>query len=163
MAGTGIADIIYHSLLWPLFMGVLPQGASTGDAYALMGAATMLLDGADNVNVLERARDAGTATFLVYGVGDGIVPNWASDRMIGLLDVPLVGRQLSNLESDPPSTGSDVPPADGRGVAQIWSSAEDDVRAFGAHIAFAEARSERLMAQWVEGRLAATGVVAPTP
>jgi hypothetical protein len=163
VAGTGISDVIYHSLLWPLFMGVLPVDASTGDAYALMGAATMLLDGADNVNVLPRARDAGTAVFLAYGVGDGVVPNWASDRMIGLLDLPLVGPRIAHLESEPPLTGSDAPPADGRGVAQIWSSAPDDLRSFGAHIAFAEARSALLMQQWVQGRLAATGVVAPTP
>src|SRR5690606_13606916 len=91
VAGSGTADIIYHSLLWPLFMNLVPAGVSTGDAYALMGAATMLLDGSDNVTVLHRARTNDSPVFLMYGIGDGIVQNFASERLVRLLDLPLVG------------------------------------------------------------------------
>lgn len=163
VAGTGIADVIFHSMLWPLFMPLVPYGASTGDAYAFMGAATMLLDAADNVNVLDRIRDGDTPLFLAYGVNDGIVRNTFSDRMVGLLGLPLVGPQLAELESAPRPTGSDVPPADGRGVAQIWSSAPMEMQSFGGHIAFAEPRAERIMQEWVAGRLRAAGVGGATP
>ncbi|MHB1139763.1 MAG: alpha/beta hydrolase family protein, partial [Microthrixaceae bacterium] len=114
VAGTGIADTIFHSLLWILFMGIIPSGASTGDAYALMGAATLLTDPADNVNVLARIRDQGTPVFLAYGVGDGVVPNYISDRMIALLDLPLVGHEIRPV-GVPRRDAGDAIPADGNG------------------------------------------------
>ena len=42
--GSGIIDTLYHSLIWPLFTGVVPSGASPGDTQALVGAVGMLLD-----------------------------------------------------------------------------------------------------------------------
>jgi hypothetical protein len=161
VAGTGTADVIYHSIIWPLFMRLVPEGASTGDAYALMGAATMLLDVADNVNLLDRLRSDDTPVFLAYGVGDGVVLNEASDRMVGLLGLPLVGRQISRLHSEPPLTGSDEPPADGWGVAQIWANAPVELQSFAAHVAFAEPRSARLLEQWTRDRLVASGLDVP--
>lgn len=158
VAGTGIADIIYNSLLWPLFMPVLPSGASTGDAYALMGVATMLLDPADNANLVERTRRNGNPVFLTYGMGDGIVSNGASERLVHLLDLPLVGPQLRPLEHGRFPSISERPEADGWGVAQIASSFPADLRSFGAHVSFAEPRSERVLVQWLEGRLRSMGL-----
>ena len=142
VAGTGIADTIFHSLFWVLFMGIVPEGATTGDSYALMGAATMLADPADNVNVIDRIRTHGTPTFLVYGVGDGIVPNYVSDRMITLLDLPLVGRQLTPI-SLPHRTVGDRIPADGWGVEQVWPDAAPDTQSFLAHLTFIQASVRR--------------------
>lgn len=156
--GSGIADIIMNSLIWPLFMGVVPAGASTGDAYALMGAASMLLDHAENANVLARIRAHGTPVFLAYGVGDGVVPNTATDRMIHQLDVPLVGRQLTPISLPFRATGSDAVPADGSGVAQLWPFSSAELQSFAAHVVFGQSRSVLLLEQWLEGRLLAEGV-----
>ncbi len=158
VAGSGIADTIFHSLLWPLFMGVVPSSADTGDAYALMGAATMLLDHADNTNLVERIRDRGTPLFLAYGVGDGVLPNYVSDRMIALVDLPLVGPQLTPIGVSFDSTGSDAIPADGTGAAQIWPNSSAELQSFAAHIAFGQARPVKLLEEWLTGRLAAEGV-----
>ena len=156
VAGSGTADIIYHSLLWPLFMNLVPAGASTGDAYALMGAATMLLDGSDNVNVLHRARTNDSPVFLMYGIGDGIVQNFASERLVRLLDLPLVGAELRPL-AGVPRAGESVP-ADGWGVAQIWSNSSAELRSFAAHGVGGEPRAKRVLEEWLASRLDALGV-----
>lgn len=160
VAGTGIADTIFHSLLWPLFMNVIPQGATAGDAYALMGSATMLLDHADNVNLLERIRSNGTPTFLAYGANDGVVPNGASDRLISAVDLPLVGPQLAPIGVPHRTTGSDRVPADGWGAAQFWPTSAPELAPFAAHLVFADAGSEHALREWLDGRLAALGVAS---
>lgn len=159
VAGTGTADIIYHSLLWPLFMRLVPAGASTGDAYALMGAATMLLDPSDSVNFVHRARSIDNPVFLIYGIGDGILPNAASERLITLLDLPLVGPELRPLEGV--ARAGDTVPADGWGVAQIWSNSSRELRSLAAHGVGAEPRSKRTLEQWLTTRLEALGVQPP--
>ncbi len=158
VGGTGIADIIFHSLLWPLFMNVIPEAASPGDAYALMGAATMLMDPADNVNVAGRIRENGTPTFLAYGAGDGVVSNRASDRLISLVDLPLVGPLLSPIGVPHRTTGSDAMPDDGWGTAQFWPTWSPELAPFAAHLVFADAGSERTLREWLDGRLSALGV-----
>lgn len=156
--GAGIADIIMNSLIWPLFMGVVPSGASTGDAYALMGGAAMLLDPSDAVNVLDRIRAQGTPVFIAYGVGDGVVPNVTTDRLIHRLDLPLVGPQLTDVALPFRHSGGDAVPADGWGAAQLWPYSSAELQSFAAHIVFGQARSERLLEQWLAGRLDAEGV-----
>jgi hypothetical protein len=158
VAGTGISDIIYNSVLWPLFMRTVPEGASTGDAYGLMAAATMLMDRGDHVNLLDRIRPNGTPVFLAYGVNDGIVPNRSSERLLRLLGLPLVGPQLAPLVPAPVRADADSPPADGWGVAQVWSSAPMEMQSLGGHVSFAEPRAQRLLREWMVGRLAASGI-----
>ncbi len=158
VAGTGIADTIFHSLLWPLFMNVIPAGATAADAYALMGSATMLLDHADNVNVVERIRVNGTPTFLAYGANDGVVPNYASDRLISLLDLPLVGDEIVPVKVPHRRTGSDDMPADGWGAAQFWPNSSPELAPFAAHLVFADYGSEFALRDWIDGRLAALDV-----
>jgi pimeloyl-ACP methyl ester carboxylesterase len=158
VAGSGIADVIMNSLIWPLFMGVVPSGASTGDAYALMGGATMLLDHAENANLLDRISANGTPVFLTYGVGDGVVPNVTSDRLISLLDLPLVGPSLTEITLPHRATGSDAIPADGAGVAQLWPFSSAELQSIAAHIVFAQDRSVRLLEEWLQGRLRAEGI-----
>ena len=158
--GAGIADIIMNSLIWPLFMGVVPAGASTGDAYALMGGASMLLDRSEASNVVERVRQNGTPLFVAYGVGDGVVPNVTTDRLISQLDLPLVGRQLTDIAVPHRVTGSDQVPADGTGVVQLWPFSSAELQSFAAHIVFGQSRSVQVLEEWLAGRLAAEGVTA---
>ena len=158
VTGSGIADIIMNSLIWPLFMGVVPAGASTGDAYALMGAASLLLDHAENTNLLERIATQGTPVFVTQGVGDGVVPGTTTDRLVSLLDLPVVGPELASISLPHRSSGGEQVPADGSGVAQIWPNSSAELQSFAAHISFGQARSVRLLDEWVAGRLAAGGV-----
>lgn len=168
--GTGIADIIMNSLLWPLFAGIVPR-ADTGDAYALMGAATMLLDPADNVNVLDRIARDGPPVFLLYGANDGIVPNVTTDRMITLLDLPLVGRQVTGI-STPHRTfeapvgaedegGAPTLPPDGRGAVQLWPADPPELHGFNGHVVMALPAADRVLKDWLGGRLAAAGLSEP--
>lgn len=158
VAGAGIADIIMNSLIWPLFMGVVPTGVTTGDAYALMGGASMLLDPAESTNVLDRARRAGTPIFVAYGVGDGVVPNVTTDRLVAQLQLPLVGPQLTDISLPYSLSGGDEIPADGTGVAQLWPYSSAELQSFAAHISFGQSRSVQLLEEWLAGRLSAEGV-----
>ena len=147
-----------NSLIWPLFMGVVPSGASTGDAYALMGGASMLLDPSESTNVLDRIRQHGTPVLIAYGVGDGVVPNATTDRLIHQLDLPLVGPQLTEISLPHRSSGSDTIPADGSGAAQLWPFSSAELQSFAAHVSFGQSRSVQLLDEWLAGRLVAEGV-----
>lgn len=145
-----------HSLLWPLFAGVIPQKAAAGDATTLMGAATMLMDRGDNVHLLDGLRESGPPVFLQIGVGDRVVPQFSSERLVALLDLPRVGRQLTDISAR--SAGESIPP-DGRGFAEVFpvNSAPDN-QGFVAHVSFVEPRATALLDQWADDqRLAAEG------
>lgn len=161
VAGTGIADIIYHSMLWVAFLAVVPAGSTAGDGAALMGAATMLLDAVDNVNLLPRLRDGGPPLFLQYGVGDMIVPNVDSERMVSMLGLPLVGRRIAEWTpgfsmADP---AGDAIPADGRGVRQVRNPDFDDVsQSFAGHLSFLDPEAMATMDAWLQNRLVSLGL-----
>jgi len=153
--GTGIADVIYHSLIWPIFSGVVPSGGPAGDAMSLMGAATMLLDPADNVNFLDRVRERNTPVFMLSGVGDAVVPNFTSARTVSLLGLPLVGRTGFPVPGAPEKIAVDHVPLDGRGAAQEFvDGLSPDSPGFSGHLVFASDRGVRLLDEWVAGRVA---------
>jgi hypothetical protein len=157
--GSGIADILYHSQLWPLFAGVVPWGTSAGDAAALEGLATLLLDPADNTHLVERLRTSRFPVFIQYGVGDLVVPNWTTERLMALSGVPFVGEEISPLQGDFPKTGSGEIPADGRGAAQVYNvHSAPETFGFLAHVSFVEAQAERLLDDWLVNRLTAMGL-----
>lgn len=145
--GAGISDIIMHSLLWIVFQGVLPTGASAGDAAALMGAATMLLDRTDTAHLLDGLRDSGRPVFVQLGVGDAIVPTFTSERLVTLLGLPRVGRGFSDI---PAAKAGDRIPPDGRGFSEVWSmQSNPGTQGFMAHVSFIEARAEELLDEWL--------------
>jgi pimeloyl-ACP methyl ester carboxylesterase len=156
--GTGIADIILHSLLWPVFMDIVPSNASAGDAAALKGAASMLLDPADNVNVLDRLRSNGTPLFVVYGANDGVVPNWTTDRLLTLAGLPLTGRQLVPVTTPHERLADVEVPADGRGAIQLWPADPVELQSLAGHLVFTRGKADRLLGRWLEDRLAASGL-----
>lgn len=160
--GTGIADIIFHSLLWPLFSGVVPSGTTAGDAAALEAAATMLMDRADHVYQLDALRDAGPPVFVQYGVDDGVVPNVNTDRLLHLLDLPLIGPELRTPTLPVRRLATDAVPADGRGAVQVWATtASPELRSIMAHVSFTEPRALEVLADWVSNRLVANGLQPP--
>lgn len=157
--GSGIADILYHSQLWVFFAGIIPSDATVGDAAALKGVATLLIDPAENSYVLDRLRDGGPPLFVQYGVGDGVVPNPMTERLATLAGLPFVGPEISPLHLPFEHTGSDAIPADGRGMAQVYplnSSAETS--AFMAHLSFGEPAAEVILDGWLVNRLHAMGL-----
>lgn len=160
--GSGIADILFHSMLWPVFMGVVPQGLGAGDAAAMEGAATMLLDPAENTNLMTRLRRTRFPLYIQYGVGDGVVPNVMTDRLMALTGVPLVGAELKAPGVSVDRTRSDAIPADGRGATQVPTPQGSWVtRPFLAHLSFAlQPESSALLDSWLANRLEAMGLTA---
>ena len=158
--GSGIADILYHSVLWPLFSGLIPQGLGAGDAAALQGLGTLLLDRSDNTYLLDHLRDAERPVFLQYGLGDWVVPNVNTERLAALVDLPLVGPEIAPIQLEVRRTGTVGIPSDGRGVAQVDPvSTPKEVAFFLAHLSFlTEQVAYDLLDQWLVNRMEATGL-----
>lgn len=117
--GGGIIDILWHSVIWEMFKGIVPVGAPYGESHVLTFFAQHLLDRADNTFYLDRIRERGTPIFLSYAIDDGIVPNVTTERMLNLLGLPRVGPQAGPVWAplSPPAAAS--MPADGRGYGQV--------------------------------------------
>ena len=112
---------------------------------------------------LDRLLDAlvSTAQLNDLGVsvaGDGVVSNRASDRLLSLVDLPVVGPVLSPIRVPYESIGSASVPADGWGAQQFWPTWSPELAPFAAHIVFADDGSIRALEQWLDGRLDALGV-----
>lgn len=147
--GTGIIDIIYHSLLWVGFMGVIPYHGEAGDSAAMIGMATLLFDRSDSVNLLPDLHTNGVPTFVSYGVGDAIVPAFATERIIDALDLPLVGEQLSELDIDYSIYDGEFP-TDGFGFQQVYpESWDENWVGFGGHLAFLEGKGMHSLNLWL--------------
>jgi len=158
VAGTGIAEILFTSLLWPAFSGVVPGPAEPGDAAALQAAATMLLDVGDHGNLVDRLR-RGPPVFLQYGLGDEVVGNEFSERLASLLDLPRVGPQVWPTSVPTRAASAVGVPADGRGFRQVYPlDSSPEFRGFGAHLSFGSTAGDRSYSEWIDNRLRAAGL-----
>jgi hypothetical protein len=154
--GVGILDILSHSLLWPLFSSVIPWSASAGDAAALLGAASMLIDGGDATHLLDGLRDSGRPVVAQLGIADGIVPEFSSDRLVRMLDLPRIGSTRTAISASAAAQGL---PGDGRGFLEVWAKrASPQTLGFMGHITFSEPEAEQLLDEWLVQRLRAAGI-----
>ena len=155
--GSGIIDTLFHSLVWEMFRGIVPTGAPYGETHVLTFFAQNLLDRADNTYYLDRIRQRGTPIFLSYAVDDGIVPNASTERMISLLDLPLVGRQAGPIPSWLASIRSPTMPTDGRGYGQVPTGElyGNILKPFLTHLEFMNPISVSALDAWLDGRTAA--------
>jgi len=155
--GSGIIDTLFHSLVWEMFRGIVPTGAPYGETHVLTFFAQNLLDRADNTYYLDRIRQRGTPIFLSYAVDDGIVPNTSTERMISLLDLPLVGRQAGPIPSWLASSRSSTMPTDGRGYGQVPTGElyGNILKPFLTHLEFMNPISVSALDAWLDGRTAA--------
>ncbi|MGI9579176.1 MAG: hypothetical protein ACR2OH_13325 [Microthrixaceae bacterium] len=155
--GVGIVDIITHSMLWPVFSSIVPANATAGDAAALIGAASMLLDMGDATHLLDGLADSQRAVIAQVGVGDAIVPDFSSHRLRTLLRLP-------ELETTPWDTGNGVAQravigANGRGAIDVWpQDASAETFGFMGHLTFDEPIAINLLSDWLDNRLSAAGV-----
>jgi len=150
--GAGILDTIYHSLLWGIFDDLLPAGAGPGDGMALIAGAQALLDRSDPTHYLDRIRRRGTPFFVVYGVGDGVVINETTDRLVELLDLPSVGPRYRDAQRSTLATL----PSDGRAVQQVPTEASTGALGadFFAHLAFAHPDAWAAYDAWMDQQVA---------
>lgn len=149
--GSGIADTIFHSILWWLFTPIEPQGVSAGDAQALMGSAGMLLDRGENTYLLDRIRASGKPFFIAYAANDGVVPNASSERMVRETGIPMVG------PFSKPIAGwkhVDTMPPDGRGAVQIDTSSYQFFTELTTHVSFADPSPTAVLDEWLGQRTA---------
>ncbi|MCZ7630188.1 MAG: hypothetical protein M5U19_14585 [Microthrixaceae bacterium] len=153
--GAGVVDIISHSLLWRLFAPLIPAGASAGDAAALLGAASMLLDPGDPTHLLDELGQSRRPVIAQVGVGDKVVPEFASDRLVRMLDLPRIGKQRTDILATPQL---DSLGPDGRGLAEVWPlHSSPATKGFMGHLAFAEPAAQPLLHQWLSQRLEPAG------
>lgn len=153
--GAGVVDIITHSWLWPLFSTLIPSSASAGDAAALLGAASMLLDPGDPTHLLDELRDSQRPVVVQVGVGDKVVPEFASDRLVRMLDLPRIGEQRTNILATPQL---DSLGPDDRGLAEVWPlNSSPATQGLMAHIAFSEPAAQPLLHEWLSRRLDPAG------
>lgn len=153
--GAGIVDIISHSWLWPLFSSIIPSTASAGDAAALLGASSMLLDPSDPTHLLDELRDSRRPVVAQVGVGDKVVPEFASDRLVRMLDLPRIGPKRTGIVAEP-QLGSLGP--DDRGLAEVWPlHSSPTSQGLMAHIAFSEPAAKPLLDEWLSHRLDLAG------
>lgn len=149
--GAGIVDIISHSLLWPLFSRIIPSSASAGDAAALLGAASMLLDPADPTHLLDELRDSRRPVVVQVGVGDKVVPEFASDRLVRMLELPRIGEKRTGILAE---VQLDSLGPDGRGFAEVWPlHSSPATQGIMGHLAFAEPAAQPLLNEWLSQRL----------
>ncbi len=157
--GVGILDILTHSMLWPLFMSVIPAGADAGDAATLIGAASMLIDGGDATHLLDELADSGRPVVAQVGVGDSIVPEFASNRLVRMLDLPRIGQARTGISA---TSNTKSLAEDGRGFAEVWPQHSSPASmGFMAHLTFSEPATLLLLDEWLDQRLAAAGVAQP--
>ncbi len=123
VAGLGVTHVLNESNYWTkegqAFGGIVAENASPGDSAALLAIAQQLVDGGDGTNVAHRLADHAQPVELVYAHGDETVPNFASERLIALADLPLYGLQQYAIPWLPDPLPQPDRPADGQGAFQI--------------------------------------------
>lgn len=161
--GAGIVDTLAHSWLWPVFSSIIPSSAPAGDAAALLGAASMLLDRADPTHLLDELRASGRPVVAQVGVGDRIVPEFSSDRLVRMLDLPRIGEKRTGIVA---SRQLESLGGDGRGFEEVWPLHSSPVSmGLMGHIAFGEPAAKPLFDQWLSQRVARADddLVVPAP
>lgn len=155
--GSGIMDTLIRSLAWEIFRSTIPHGAPIGETHVVTFFAQSLLDRADNTYYLDRIRRAGTPIFLSYAIDDGLVANTSTERMIALLDLPMVGAKVAPIALDLDARRVATMPADGRGYGQIPTGWLDGnlIKPFLTHLQFADPVSQSTLESWLDGRLSA--------
>ncbi len=158
--GVGVSHIITNSLLWDSLLGfrrVVPEAATPGEASALMAAAQMALDPGDAGNWIDVATDNGTRLMVDYGLGDGIVPNESTERLLEIAGIPLVGpvaEPVPHLASAPAGAASARgagPGGPSTSATQVPVSAPNpQLAAFLGHLAFLQPRAIAAQRSWMD-------------
>ncbi len=167
VAGVGITSILSGSIFWEIglnatgtgFRGVIPTGATAGEAAMLAAAVQHEVDQGDAINFVERIPEMGTPTLNLYAIGDGLVPNYSSEAFASLAELPLYDRVLDPIPFIP-HAGPTLP-ADGTGLWQIDTS---NVPQFPGglsaisdlleHVQFIQNRATAQYNTWLDQRLA---------
>ena len=155
--GSGIMDTLFHSLVWEMFKGIVPVGAPYGETHVLTFFAQSLLDRSDNTFYLDRLRQRRLPIYLSYAVDDGIVPNSSTERMISLLDLPMVGAKVGPLPAALGTAPLASMPADGRAFGQVPTGDlyGNILKPFLTHLEFMNPISVAALDAWLTGRTAA--------
>lgn len=90
--GMGIMSTLTGSVIWtPLHLdGVMPTGATGVDVAAAIAACQFMIDPGDAGNFTDAIQADQRPLAIVYGEGDAIVPNFSTERLIGLTHLPVL-------------------------------------------------------------------------
>ena len=163
VAGAGVLHDLTQTFFWKYgfsdkggFRGVIPRGATAGEAALLVATAQFIIDPGDPLNFADRIRDRNVPFHITYAIDDGTVNNASTRALLELTGVPLYGHVL---RAEPALGFSSVLPADGRGAYQISTSEIpalgplDDIRSLLTHTAFISTTSQAETARWFRQRL----------
>lgn len=169
VAGVGITSILSESIFWDVglnasgtgFRGVVPASATAGEAAVLTAAVQHELDDADAINLVERIPENATPMLDLYAIGDGLVPNYASEAFAVLAQLPQYDRVLKPIPHVP-HAGPTLP-ADGTGIWQIdtgnvpqFPGGLSVISDLLEHVSFTQNRANAQLNTWIDDRLAAT-------
>lgn len=154
--GSGIVDILTHSLIWQIFKPIVPWGAAVGELHVLTYFCQTLLDRADNTYYLDRIRERGTPVFVTYAIDDGVVGNRSTERMVSLLGLPMVGEQYGPMPGVAGARPGGAMGADGRGFRQVPTDGlyGNFAKPLLTHVEFMHPISTRTLDEWLDTRLA---------
>lgn len=152
--GSGIIDTLVHSLVWELFKNIVPGGAPLGETHVLTFFAQTLLDRADNTYYLDRIRRRGTPVYVSYAIDDGVVPNFSTERMLALLDLPMTGKRWGPVGLGLDADWTAAMPADGRAFSQVPTDElyGNVLKPFLTHLEFLNPVSVSALDLWLDDR-----------
>ncbi len=158
--GVGITHILTNSLLWDgvlAFRGVVPEAATPGETAALISTAQMALDGGDAANWIDVAMAKGTQILVDYGIGDGIVPNRSTERLLEIAGIPLGGTIVAPVDhlTVAPGLGAEQVGA-GASSSLTWATQVpndvpiDVLEPFLGHLAFLQPAATESQRRWMD-------------
>lgn len=156
VAGSGIMQTLFGSILWEALKSVVPANAAYGEAHLLMSMAQGLLDRSDNSFYLDRIAQRRTPFFLVYAIDDGVVQNENSERLIALMGLRMTGRQYGPIWPALTTSKVAVMPATGSGFAQVPTAELNGsiAKPLLTHVEFVDPVSVATLDRWLDQRSA---------
>jgi len=156
--GIGVSDILGKSILWesqqfepvlPGFENFMPLGISGEEAALLFASVQQKLDYGDAVNFVHHLQQPFVGrqpvpVALQYGLDDGIVPNAATESLLLLADIPLVGPVLRDV----PGVRQAAWRENGNGALQVQPLRGDPD--LNGHITFARKDAILDLKAWLE-------------
>jgi hypothetical protein len=165
VGGVGIMHILTSSSVWDNIGldQVMPEGATGAELAVAVAGIQHVMDPGDGINFAHFYRHpppglAARPVLLLYGAGDTIVPNFASEALTDIAGLPRFGPCFdpdTNFEVDcsPPLPPGPINGYGSRAEARP-PSAPVGVWDFAAHLAFARPEPMRIFDAWLAGVLA---------
>lgn len=123
VTGTGALHDLSSTFFWKYglsdkggFRGVIPSGATGGEAAFLLALAQTVVEPGDSINLLDRIKERNVPFQVVYTVDDGVVSNETTRALLALTGTPIYGKVI---RAEPSLGYSPKLPENGKGAMQL--------------------------------------------